>query len=194
MHAWFKTKAKQLVAQENGSFKRVTSEYLVNALTHGEAEERTFSELSQSARGEFSVIGVQSFPVCDLFDYEEFEDWYSVIVSTQSPDLDSQKVKMIKAKYLTKASSVKNACENLEESLKGTLVDFTILSVSLSPIIDVFPYREELDKEISRDSEAYVLAVDGSPAVQGKTYSEGELILKSEYEKEEVESDFDEEN
>jgi hypothetical protein len=181
MNTWFKTKAKQTVAQENGSFKRVTSEYLVNALTHGEAEERTFSELSQSARGEFSVIGVQSFPVCDLFDYEEFEDWYSVMVSTQSPDLDSQKVKMIKAKYLVKAKSVANACENLEESLKGTLVDFTILSVTISAISDVFPYVENLDKEISRDSEAYVLAVDGSPAEQGKTYTEGELILESEY-------------
>ena len=57
---------------------------------------------------------------------------------------------MIKAKYLVTANSLPEASDNLSESLKGLLTDHTILSVTISPIIDVFPYVENLDKEISR--------------------------------------------
>lgn len=147
---WFSAKIRYQKEDEQGRFKRVTDTHLLSALSYTDAETRVYEELASTIRGEFSVVGLIPFPVCDLFDYEEFETWYSVIVSTQDASLDSDKIKMIKAKYLVKADSVKKACENLEESLKGTLVDFTIQSVTISPIIDVFPYVENLDKEISR--------------------------------------------
>ena len=47
-------------------------------------------------------------------------------------------------------SSVKEAFERLTESLKGMLVDFQIPAINVSPIVDIFPYSEELDRELSR--------------------------------------------
>jgi hypothetical protein len=178
---WFQAKVRFQKQDEQGVFKKVTETHLMCALSYTDAESRVYEELASTIRGEFSVVGLSPFPVVDIFDVEDAENWYSVIASFQDPSLDSDKIKMIKGRYLVKGNSVSEACDNLSESLKGLLTEHTILSVAISPIIDVFPYVENLDKEISRDSEAYVLAVDGSPAEQGKTYTEGELILESEY-------------
>jgi len=51
---------------------------------------------------------------------------------------------------LVTANSVKDAFEKLKESLSTLMVDYLIPSIIVSPIVDIFPYREELDKEISR--------------------------------------------
>jgi hypothetical protein len=96
---WYQGKIKHTKQLESGAFKRVTDTHLFSAMSYTDAESRAYEELGSTIRGEFSVVGLIPFPVCDLFDYENKNDWYSVMVSTQSPDLDSQKVKMIKAKY-----------------------------------------------------------------------------------------------
>ena len=192
MNTWYQTKVKYTKQLENGTFKRVSEPYLVASVTHGDAEARIYEELGSIIRGEFSVVGVVPFPVVDIFHFEESDIWWVCQVSMQDPSLDSDKIKMIKAKYLVSADDIKDAYEKLNESLYGMVMDYSITSVQVSQIVDIFPYKEELDKEISRSNEVYVLASDGSPAVIGKTYSEGELILKSEYERK-IQSNFDEE-
>ena len=51
---------------------------------------------------------------------------------------------------LVSAESVKHAYERIQESLSGLMVDFQIPSIVVSPIVEIFPYKEELDKELSR--------------------------------------------
>lgn len=147
---WFQARVKYTKQLDNGTFKRVTETYLFSALSFTDLESRVYEELASSIRGEFKVVGVSNYPLVDLFHFEDADDWYVCMVSVQDPSLDSDKVKMIKGRYLVTANSVSEACDNLSESLKGLLTDHTILSVSISPIIDVFPYVENLDKEISR--------------------------------------------
>lgn len=147
---WFQAKVRYQKQDEQGVFKKVTETHLMCALSYTDAESRVYQELASTIRGEFSVVGLVPFPVVDIFDIEDADNWYACMVSVQDPSLDSDKIKMIKAKYLVKSKSVSEACDNLSESLKGLLTDHTILSVTISPIIDVFPYVENLDKEISR--------------------------------------------
>ena len=150
MNNWFQVKVRFQKQDENGVFKKVTETHLMSALSYTDAEARVYEEIGAIIRGEFSITGITPYPVVDLFETEDAEDWYVCMVSVQDPNLDSDKIKMIKAKYLVTANSVSEACDNLSESLKGLLTDHTILSVAISPIIDVFPYVENLDKEISR--------------------------------------------
>ena len=149
-NSWFQAKVKYNRQNEDGSFKKVTDTHLFSALSYTDAEARVYEELGSTIRGEFSVVGLFPFPLVDLFQFEDADNWYACMVSVQDPSLDSDKIKMIKAKYLVTANSLPEACDNLSESLKGLLTDHTILSVTISPIIDVFPYVENLDKEISR--------------------------------------------
>ena len=150
MNTWYQTKVKYTKQNDNGTFKRVSEPYLVASVSHGDAEERIYEELGSLIRGEFSVVGVTPYPIVDIFHYEESENWYSCMVSMQDPSLDSEKIKMIKAKYLITADSVLDACEKLEESLKGSVLDYSITGINISNIVDIFPYKEELDKEILR--------------------------------------------
>jgi hypothetical protein len=51
---------------------------------------------------------------------------------------------------LCSGDTIKEAIELFEESMKALLSDFTIIGVSQSKILDIYPYVENLDKEISR--------------------------------------------
>ena len=41
------------------------------------------------------------------------------------------------------AAHVKEAYERIEESLATLMIDFNVVSITASPIVEIFPYREE---------------------------------------------------
>jgi hypothetical protein len=66
-------------------------------------------------------------------------------------DADSEKKKKISQNFLVSATSVKEAYERIHDSLSTMLVDFVVPSITLSPIVDIFPFNDiEADKEIAR--------------------------------------------
>jgi tRNA-binding EMAP/Myf-like protein len=65
-------------------------------------------------------------------------------------EVDGEKAKRVAQNFLVSAASVKQAYDRIKESLHGLMVDFDIPSIIVSPIVEIFPYNEELDKEISR--------------------------------------------
>jgi type III secretion system FlhB-like substrate exporter len=73
-----------------------------------------------------------------------------VKIKYESADADSEKAKKVTQNFLVSANSVKEAYERIKESLSTLLVDFEIPSIMVSPIVEIFPYAENLDKEISR--------------------------------------------
>jgi hypothetical protein len=44
---------------------------------------------------------------------------------------------------LVSAAQVKEAYERIEESLATLMIDFNVVSITASPIVEIFPYREE---------------------------------------------------
>lgn len=181
MNNWFTVKVKFTKQLENGAFKRVTEPYLLASVNFSDAETRIYEELGSIIRGQFSVVDIRPSVIEDIFSYDDCGVYYKASVSYESAT-EGEKSKSVKKDYLVEANSVKEAYERLKECLTGLLVDYSITKIEVSPIVDIFPYREQLDKEIGRSDDEYVLKADGSPAVKGKTYQEGELILKSEYE------------
>jgi hypothetical protein len=150
MNNYFQVKVKFTKQLENGTFKRVTEPYLLSAMTHSDAETRIYKELGTVIRGEFNVVGISPFPVVDIFTDEDSDKWYTVFVSMQDPSLDTEKIKMIKAKYLVGADNIQEAFDGIQKDLAGVMSDFTITGISESSIVDIFPYKEDLDREISR--------------------------------------------
>lgn len=65
-------------------------------------------------------------------------------------DADSEKSKKITQFFYVSASSVKEAAERLKDELQTLMVDYKVISVVESPVVDIFPFVENLDKEISR--------------------------------------------
>ncbi len=150
MNNWFTVKVKYTKQLDNGALKRVSEPYLLAAMTFTDAEARIYEELGSVIRGEFSVTGIARTELHDIFAYDDSGVWYKCKVTYESVDADSEKSKKVSQNFLIEASSVKEAYDRMTESLKGMMVDFQIPSIIVSPIVDIFPYTEDLDREISR--------------------------------------------
>ncbi|MDB4075466.1 MAG: DUF4494 domain-containing protein [Crocinitomicaceae bacterium] len=150
MNNWFTVKVKYTKQLDNGALKRVSEPYLLAAMTFTDAEARIYEELGQIIRGEFNVVGITRTEIHDIFAYDDVDLWYKVKIKYESADADSEKAKKVTQNFLVSANSVKEAYERIKESLSTLLVDFEIPSIMVSPIVEIFPYAENLDKEISR--------------------------------------------
>ena len=151
MNNWMTVKVRYTKQLDNGSFKRVTEPYVLAAMSFTDAEARIYEELGSIIRGEFTVVSITRTEFHDIFHYEDADVWYKSVISYGTEDEDTGKTKKVKNTFLVTASSVAEATERTKESLSGMMVDFNIDAVSITPIVDLFPYNEEsLDKEISR--------------------------------------------
>lgn len=150
MNNWFTVRVKYTKQLDNGALKRVSEPYLLAAMTFTDAEARIYEELGAVIRGEFAVTGIARTEVHDIFAYDDADIWYKAKVKYENFDADSEKAKKVTQNFLVSAHSVKEAFERIQESLQGLMVDFEIPSIVVSPIVEIFPYQEDLDREISR--------------------------------------------
>ncbi|MDD2984189.1 MAG: DUF4494 domain-containing protein [Crocinitomicaceae bacterium] len=191
MNNWFTVKVKYTKQLENGDFKRVTEPYLLAAMTFTDAEARIYEELGAVIRGEFSVTTISRTDFHDIFHYDDSDTWYKCKITYEGATEDSDKPKKVTQNFLITAHSVKEAYERMQESLSTLMVDFMIPSITVSPIVDIFPYNEELDKEISRrpmEEDETVESVSGRKVF---TAPGSDIDEDEEDEMEEGDSDFE---
>jgi len=187
MNSWFTVKVKYTKQLENGTFKRVSEPYLLAAMTFTDAEARIYEELGSVIKGEFAVTNIARADYHDIFYYEDADVWYKCKVVYESASEDGDKNKKVSQNFLVSAGSVKEAYDRIQESLSTLMVDFVIPTISVSPIIDIFPYREELDREISRVP-ADESAAQSTNNSSSKVYS----AAGADIDDEEAEEDFEE--
>ncbi|MFD1552854.1 hypothetical protein DNU06_08180 [Putridiphycobacter roseus] len=140
MNSWHTVKVKYTKEFQDGTLKRVTEPYLVSAISFTDAEARIYQEVGEFIRGEFMVTSIAKTDFNDIFQYDDAEVWYKAKVSYVSEDADSGKEKKVNTNYLVSAGNVKEAYERIEESLKGLMVTFEIPTISVTPIVEIFPY------------------------------------------------------
>ena len=192
MNNWFTVKVKYTKQLENGTFKRVSEPYLLSAMTFTDAETRIYEELGQIIRGEFNVVGITRTEIHDIFQYDDCDTWYRcqiIFTSEGSMDDPEAKQKKVSQNFLVSAVSVKDAFEKLKESLSTLMADFEVPSISVSPIVDIFPYREELDRELERvPVDQYEGELPSSNG--GKVYSASGSELEDETVDSELQDEF----
>jgi hypothetical protein len=105
-----------------------------------EAEARIYQEVGEFIKGEFLVTSISKMELADIFHYDDAEDWYKCKVTYLTEDADSGKEKKTNNSFLVSAHNIKEAFERIEESLKGMMVTFEIPMISLTPIVEIFPY------------------------------------------------------
>lgn len=192
MNTWFTVKVKYTKQLDNGLLKRVSEPYLLAAMSFTDAEARIYEELGAVIRGEFHVTNIARTDYHDIFYYDECDTWYKCKITFNSATEDSGKEKRVSQNFLITAYSVKDAYERLKESLASMLVDFEVPSIIISPIVDIFPYNENLDKEISRKpmESKSMPAMDEVPSTGRKVFSaSGSDLDEDDYL---AEQDFDE--
>lgn len=147
---WFTVKVRYTRQNEDGSFKRLTEPYLLAAISFCDAEARIHEELGSIIKGEFNVVSIARTELHDIFAYDDAEVWYVAKTTHKSEADDAERSKSVNQTFLVSAHSVKDAYNRVKESLSTLMVNYEIKGVVVSPIVDIFPHKEELDREISR--------------------------------------------
>lgn len=150
MNNWFTVRVKYTKQLDNGSFKRVSEPYLLAAMTFTDAEARIYEELGSIIRGEFNVMAIAKTEFHDIFAYDDADIWHKATISFASVGEDGEKEKKVKQTFLVAAHSVKDAYDRIKDNLATLMIDYKIEGVVISPIVEVYPYNENLDREISR--------------------------------------------
>ena len=145
MNRYYEVKARFDRTMEDGMQKKVKETYLFDAMSFSEAETRAVEELTPFATGEFEVTDIKRANYSELFpsDKETADKWYAVRINFITLDERNGKEKKTKAEYLVQATEINESRTSFLDAMKGTLVDYEIVSIKETPIMDVYPYMEK---------------------------------------------------
>lgn len=139
---WFKVKAKFVKQLEDGRLKRVTDQFLVDAVSHTEAEERTWKELLDGIQGEVLITGITPQSINDVISFNDEDNiWWECVFSFRSIDGDTGNETTVKNKTLISAGEISEALKYLKEHLQSFTVNTHILSIKETSIVEVLPYK-----------------------------------------------------
>ncbi|MDE6703233.1 MAG: DUF4494 domain-containing protein [Muribaculaceae bacterium] len=141
MANWFECKVRYDKLQENGAVKKVNEPYLVDALSFTEAEARIIDEQTPFISGDFSVSAVKRTKISEIFWNEGGDRWYLVKVAFITIDERSGVEKRTATLILVQASNFKEALDNFIEGMKGTMADYEIVSITETPLMDVYKVK-----------------------------------------------------
>ena len=144
MSNWFECKIRYDKIQENGSVKKTSESYLVDAMSFTEAEARITEEQTPFISGDFSVSSVKRTKITEIFWDETGDKWYLAKVVFVEIDEKTGNEKKSPTLMLVQAKDFKTALENLMEGMKGTASDFEIASIVETLLMDV--YKAKLGK------------------------------------------------
>ena len=146
---WFECKIKYQKQQEDGTQKKVTEQYAVNALSFTEAEKRIMEEMSSYISGAFEVSDIKkvSYKEVVFDDTDSSDKWYKVKVQYITLDERTAKEKLSNVYYLVNASTSKVALNNTIEYLGQGMADYKIASVVETKIFDVYEYGAKKNDE-----------------------------------------------
>lgn len=144
MSNWYEVKVKYVkIDEQSGREKKVTEPYLIDAVSFTEAESRIHAELEEMIRGDFQVTNISKANYSDLFPFDNADRWFKCKVSYVSLDDAAGKEKKVTSQMLVMGNDLKEAYDNLMTSLSGMAVDFNVVGINESPLMDVFPYFKE---------------------------------------------------
>lgn len=143
MKEYIESNVKYERAAENGLLKKVTERYIVEALNFSEAEHRLMEEVGCFASGDLQVADMKRVQYMEVFETtdESADKFFKVKISIITLDEESGKERRTAASLLVQASDIPNALERMRESMKGYLLDFDIVNVADTKIMDVYHYQ-----------------------------------------------------
>lgn len=143
MTNWFECKVSYDKTMENGTQKKVTEPYLVDALSFTEAEARIIEELRPYIAGEFTIADIKRAKLSELFFNENGDRYFKAKVCFITLDEKSGTEKTTVANMLAQACDLREALQVVNKGMEGTMADYYISSLSATQIMDVFPYSSE---------------------------------------------------
>lgn len=147
MQTWFEVKVKYVKVDQDGRERKVSEVYLIEAVSFTDAEARTVEQMNQIIRGEFHIDNIRKSNIIEIFPADDGEYWFKAKIALVTIDEKAGKEKKINNYFLVAADDLKQALHRLEEGLSYILVPYQLSALSISTIVDVFPYFQADDSE-----------------------------------------------
>ena len=150
---WFETKVRLEKVQEDGTQKKVTELYVVEALSFTEAEAKIIAVAKDYTSGDFSVKNITPTSYHGIFFSENSKDgkWYKAKLQFITIDEKTEKEKHQTVYYLVQGSSTESAQKNINEVMGHTMIDYVIVSIVETNILDVFEHEAGENNETSQN-------------------------------------------
>ena len=142
---WFETKVRYDKTMEDGRDKKVTEQYVVEALSFSEAEKCITEEMSHYVSGEFGVKAIKLAAYSEIFfsDIDTDDKWFKGKLAFITLDEKTDKEKRSPVTYLVQAASLDKARAYVKEVMEKTLIDYDVISISETHFIDVFEHNNQ---------------------------------------------------
>ena len=145
---YYEVKIQYHKMQEDGKEKKVTEQYVVEALSFTEAESRIIEEMTPYISGEFDVVSEKIAPYNEIFlsDRTDDDKWFISKVGFITLDERTDKEKKQTFHYLVQAATSELALDYTKEMFSHGMSEYCIEAVQDTPTLDVFLY--EVKKEV----------------------------------------------
>lgn len=144
---FYEVKIQYREMQEDGKEKKVTEQYVVEALSFTEAESRIIEEMTLFIDGDFDVVSEKIAPYNEIFLSDNYTDdkWFVSKVAFITIDEKTEKEKKQTFRYLVQAATSELALDYTKEMLSHGMSDYRIDAVQDTPTLDVFLREDNKD-------------------------------------------------
>lgn len=129
--------------QKNGDMKRVSAQYLCDALSVTEAEVIATENVRPYISGNFVVTSVKTSKITEVMGAKACGRFWLVKVAFTTIDEKTGADKRTISHILVGAEDFGTAVDYFNEGMKGTMADFEIISIAETPISDYFTTNYE---------------------------------------------------
>ena len=137
---FYEVKIQYQKTLEDGREKKVTEQYVVEAMSFTEAESRIIEEMTPYNSGEFDVVSekIAAYSEIILSDKSDDDKWFISKVSLITLDEKTAKEKKTSQRLLVQADTSQTALEYTKKLLDRSMTDYTIDAIQETPTLDVF--------------------------------------------------------
>ena len=145
---FYEVKVQYQKTLEDGREKKVTEQYVVEALSFTEAESRIAEEMLPYTDGDLDVVSEKIAPFNEIFlsDRTDDDKWFVSKVAFITLDERTDKEKKQTFRYLVQAATSELALDYTKEMFSHGMSDYSIEAVQDTPTLDVFLH--EVKKEV----------------------------------------------
>lgn len=150
---FFEVKIQYQKTLEDGREKKVTEQYVVEALSFTEAEARIIEEMTPYISGEFDVVSEKIAPYNEIFISDKSDDdkWFISKVAFITIDERTAKEKKQTFRYLVQAETSEKAMDYTKEMFSHGMSDYSIDAVQDTPTLEVFLSEDNKDAVETED-------------------------------------------
>lgn len=146
MGKYFEVGIRYDKVMDEGTNKKVTELYIVEALSFTEAESLIIEEMSVYISGEFDVVSMKITKYSEILD-KDGTRYYKAKVNTIEIDERTEKEKKTSTYLLVMADDIDEARKAVLEAYSTSMLDFEIAALQETKIVEVFEYKNKDNNE-----------------------------------------------